>query len=160
MKEKQPLNERRNRLDRLSNGLFGRPEEIDRTEAEDLLRSAGQDLDTLASDLYARLYKQAQEYWMAKKPLPPLLKSAIDELRPLTAPPRNEKDLASQAQAKIERTVEDARTFPTWTRLEAQEFRPSAYRNKGELSEKDKEELDEITKRLNEKLRALRGHGL
>jgi hypothetical protein len=157
MSKAEDNEERRNRMSKLSDSLFGDAEEIDRGEAEELLRTAGLDPETIASEVYARLYRQAQEYWIANKPLPPLLKNAIDELRPLTAPPRNEKELGSQARTRMERKVEEARSFPVWTQSTTPEFRPSAYRNKSELSEKDKTVLDEITKRLNNKLKGPRG---
>ena len=67
-------------MNKLSEAVFGGPEQISREEARELLRSAGIDADTIADAVYARLYKQAQEYWMAQKPLPPLLKKAIEDL--------------------------------------------------------------------------------
>jgi hypothetical protein len=156
MNNNQNIEARRNRIRKLSDSIFGNAEEIERDEAEETLRVAGLDPEAFANEIYARLYKQAQEYWMANKPLPPLLKIAIEQLRPMTAPPRNEDDLATQARARVEHTVERARSFPLWAGSTAQEFQATAYRNKGELTEKDKRTLDDITKRLNDKLKGPR----
>ena len=157
MNKKPSIEDRRSRLNKLSDAVFGGPEEISREEARELLRSAGIDADTIADAVYARLYKQAQEYWMAQKPLPPLLKKAIEDLRPPTASPRNEKEMATQAKARIERVLEQSRHPHAWMQSTTPEFRPSAYRGKKKLSKKDESALDEIAKRLNDKLKGPQG---
>ena len=88
MNKKPSIEERLSRLNKLSEVLFGGAEEIDHDEARDLLRTAGIDADRIADAVYARLYKRAQEYSMVQKPLPPLLKKAIEDLRPSTASPQ------------------------------------------------------------------------
>src|ERR1700733_3802501 len=153
MNKKPSIEDRRSRLNKLSEAVFGGPEEISRDEARGLLRTAGIDADTIADAVYARLYKQSQEYWMVKKPLPPLLKKAIEDLRPSTALPRNEKEMATQAKSRIERVVEESRHPYAWMQSMPPEFRPSAYRGKKKLSKKDESALDEIAKRLNDKLK-------
>jgi hypothetical protein len=157
MNKKPSIEDRRSRLNKLSEAVFGGPEEISREEACELLRSAGLDADTIADGVYARLYKQAQGYWMANKPLPPLLKRAIEDLRPSTAPPRNEKEMATQAKARIERVIERSRHPQLWMQSTTPEFRPSAYRGRKKLSAKDESALDEIAKRLNDKLKGPQG---
>jgi hypothetical protein len=157
MNKKPSIEDRRSRLNKLSEAVFGGPEEITSEEARELLRSAGIDADAMANAVYARLYKQAQEYWMAQKPLPPLLKKAIEDLRPATAPPRSEKEMATQAKARIERVVERSRHPYAWMQSATPEFRPSAYRVKKKLSKKDESALDEIAKRLNDKLKGPQG---
>jgi hypothetical protein len=94
---------------------------------------------------------------MAQKPLPPLLKKAIEDLRPATAQPRNENEMATQAKARIERVVERSRYPHAWMPSITPEFRPSAYRGKKRLSKKDESALDEIAKRLNDKLKGPQG---
>jgi hypothetical protein len=157
MNKKPSIEERRSRLNKLSEGLFGGAEEINHDEARDLLRTAGIDADRIADAVYARLYKRAQEYWMAQKPLPPLLKKAIEDLRPSTASPRNEKEMATQAKSRIERVVEESRHPHAWMQSTTPEFRPSAYRGRKKLSKKDESALDEIAKRLNDKLKGPQG---
>jgi hypothetical protein len=157
MNKKPSIDDRRSRLNKLSEAVFGGAEEIDREEARELVRAAGIDPDAMAGAVYARLYKQAQEYWMANKPLPPLLKKAIDDLRPSTAPPRNEKEMATQAKARVERVVEQARHPQVWMQSTTPQFRPSAYRGKKKLSKKDETALDQIASRLNDKLKGSKG---
>jgi hypothetical protein len=157
MNKKPSIEERRSRLNRLSEAVFGGPEAISPDEARELLRAAGIDADTMADAVYARLYKQAQTYWMANKPLPPLLKKAIEDLRPSTASPRNEKEMATQARARVERVMEQSRHPHAGMQSTTLEFRPSAYRGKKKLSKKDESALDEIAKRLNDKLKGPQG---
>ncbi len=109
MKRRTP-EETRNRINRLSEALFGVPDEVGEEEAEQALREAGLDTEALQERMYQRLYAEAQQYWMAQKDLPPLLKKALDDLRPLSAPPRNEAELARQAKTSVERIVEKVQT--------------------------------------------------
>jgi len=157
MNKKPSMEDRQSKLKRLSEAVIGGPEKISREEARERLRAAGIDADTIADAVHARLYKQAQEYWMAQKPLPVLLKKAIEDLRPSTASPRNEKEMATQAKARIERVVEQSRHPYAWMQSTTPDFRPSAYRGKKKLSKKDESALDEIAKRLNDKLKGPQG---
>lgn len=146
--KKKSFEEARNRINRLSESLFGQASETDYSEAEELVRVAGLEPDDLKASLYRRLYMQAQQYWMAQKPLPTLLKKALDDLRPLTAPARNEKELGLQAKARIQRLLEQAKLLrllvPTTT---VPEFATN-YRKKGAVSPKDRMVLDAITDEL------------
>ena len=108
MKRRTP-EEARNRINRLSDALIGAPDEIGEDEAEQALCEAGLDTEALQERVYQRLYAEAQQYWMAQKDLPPLLKKALDDLRPLSAPPRTEAELARQAKTSVERIVEKAK---------------------------------------------------
>jgi len=152
MTTKGNSDEMRNRIKSLSESIFGGSGDLDIDEAEDLLRLAGCDPNALAADMYKRLYKDAQRYWNAGTTVPPLLKKALDDLRPPTEPPRNEKELEAQAQAKVESVVEQASAFPIWSQLSEVSFKAAAWRSKGELSEKDKNTLEEISKKLSAKL--------
>ena len=107
MKRRTP-EEARNRMNSLSDALIGAPDEIGEDEAEQALCEAGLDTEALQERVYQRLYAEAQQYWMAHKDLPPLLKKALDDLRPLSAPPRTEAELARQAKTSVERIVEKA----------------------------------------------------
>src|SRR5438309_11478762 len=107
MKNRTP-EESRKRINRLSEALFGTPDEIGEEEVEQLLSGAGLDPETINERVYKRLYAEAQQFWMAKKELPPLLKKALEDLRPLSAPPRNESELSRQVKAGVERIVEQA----------------------------------------------------
>jgi hypothetical protein len=143
----------RNRINKLSEALLGQPEDISLEEAEELLRLAEFDIDSVSANLYRRLHKEAQQYWMASKSLPPLLKQALDNLRPLTEPPRNEQELGKQARARVERIVEDAKIFPVLSHRGGTQFQVSAFRNKKDLStkglsKKDQSLLDEIAEEM------------
>lgn len=61
--KKQPFEETRNRINKISEALFGGPEEMDAGEAREILAAAGFDADDLDAKLYARLVKEAQHYW-------------------------------------------------------------------------------------------------
>ena len=138
----------RNRIDKLSEALLGQPEDISLEEAEELLRLAEFDIDSMSANLYRRFHKEAQQYWTASKSLPPLLKQALDNLRPLTEPPRNEQELGKQARARVERIVEAAKIFPMLSRTQGAQFQVSAFRNKKDQSKKDQSLLDEIAEEM------------
>jgi hypothetical protein len=156
MKNRTP-EENRNRINRLSEALFGTPEEIGEDEAVELLNEAGLDSESLADRVYEHLYAEAQKFWMAKKDLPPLLKKALQDLRPLSAPPRNESELAHQAKARVERIVEKAKLLASaLVPDEPLEF-AEAYRSKQGLTETDRKSLDAVQERLKEKIARLKG---
>jgi hypothetical protein len=140
----------RNRIDRLSDALTGEPEDIGLEEAEELLRCADIEPDTLSARLYKSLYQQAQQYWTASKPLPPLLKKALNDLRPLTEPPRTEVELGKQAKARVEQIVEQARGLPFLGQVELPQFQPSAFRNKKGLTNEDRSLLDALASEMND----------
>lgn len=148
MNRKLNRQEVRNRINKLSEALLGQPEDISLEEAEELLRLTEFDIDSLSANLYRRLYKEAQQYWMASKSLPPLLKQALDNLRPLTEPPRNEQELGKQARARVERIVEAAKVFPMLSHTQGAQFQVSAFRNKKDFSQKDQSLLDEIAEEM------------
>lgn len=158
MKKRSP-EEARNRINRLSEALFGEPEEIDEKEAGQALNEAGFDIDVLNDRVYKRLYAEAQQYWKAQKDLPPLLKSALEQLRPLSAPPRNESELARQAKAGVERVVEKAKLLASALVPDTPLTFAESFRNKKEpLTDADRKSLDTVQEQLKEKIERLKGH--
>ncbi len=155
MKNRSP-EESRNRLNRLSEALFGTPDEIGDDEADQLLSEAGVDSEALNERVYKRLYAEAQKFWMAKKELPPLLKKALEDLRPLSAPARNESDLARQAKAGVERIVEKAKLLASALVPDAPLEFSESYRNKQGLTEKDRNSLDQVQQQLKRKIERLK----
>ena len=155
MKNRTP-EESRNRINRLSEALFGTPDEIGEQEAEQLLSEAGLDSEAMSDRLYKRLYAEAQQFRMEKKELPSLLKKALEDLRPLSAPPRNESELAVQAKTGIERIVEKAKLLASAlvpdTPLEFAE----SYRNKQGLTDTDRNSLDAVQEQLKRKIERLK----
>src|SRR5580704_12956520 len=148
MNKKLNKREIRNRICKISDALLGQPEEIGPEEAEELLRVVEFNIDAVSANVYRRLYKEAQQYWIAGKTLPPLLKRALDNLRPLTEPARNEQELGKQAKARVERIVEEANVFPLMSQTQAPQFQVFAYRKKTELTKKDRSLLDEIAEEM------------
>lgn len=155
MKNRTP-EESRNRIKRLSEALFGTPDEIGEEEADQLLSEAGVDSDAVSDRVYQRLYAEAQKFWMAKKELPPLLKKALEDLRPLSAPARNESELARQAKAGVERIVEKAKLLASALVPDAPLEFSESYRNKQGLTEKDRNSLDEVQQELKRKIERLK----
>jgi hypothetical protein len=155
MKNRTP-EESRNRINRLSEALFGTPDEIGEEEAERLLSEAGLDSEAINDRLYKRLYAEAQQFWMAKKELPPLLKKALEDLRPLSVPPRNESELARQAKAGVERIVEKAKLVASALVPDAPLEFAESYRNKQGLTEKDRKSLNAVQEQLKRKIERLK----
>jgi hypothetical protein len=157
MNKERNVAEIRNRLKKLSESLLGGADEIDYAEADQIIGAAGASVSSVKANMYARLYKQAQEYWKAGNTLPPLLKKALDDLRPITEPARSEKELQNQAQVRVEGIVEQIKAIFSVLQVKEPEF-VAAYRNKGEISDTDKRTLDEITQDLRKRLMNSKGN--
>ncbi|MGA2850101.1 MAG: hypothetical protein ABSE46_13975 [Terracidiphilus sp.] len=156
MKHRTP-EEDRNRVNRLSEALIGAPDEIGCEEAEQALCEAGLDTEMLQERVYQRLYAEAQQYWMAQKDLPPLLKKALDDLRPISKPPRSEAELARQAKKSVERVVERAKLLASALVPEAPLSFAESYRNKKDLTETDRRSIDAVQEQLKKKIERLKG---
>ena len=155
MKNRTP-EESRNRIKRLSEALFVAPDEIGEEEAEQLLNDSGLESEAVSELVYKRLYSQAQEFWMAKKEIPPLLKKALEDLRPPSAPPRNESELARQAKAGVERIVEKAKSVASALVPDAPLEFAESYRNKQGLTEKDRKSLNAVQEQIKKKIERLK----
>jgi hypothetical protein len=155
MKNRTP-EETRNRITRLSEALFGTADEIGKEEAEELLTGAGLDSEATNERIYNRLYAEAQQYRIAGKDLPHLLKKALEELRPLSAPPRNEAELARQARAGVERIVEKAKLLASTLVPETPLTFAESYRNKQGLTDTDRKSLDAVQEQLKRKIERLK----
>jgi len=140
MKNRTP-EEARNRISRLSKALFGTLDEIGEEEAEQLLNEAGLNSEAINERVYKRLYSETQRYWIAKKDLPALLKKALEDLRPLSAPARNEVELSRQARAGVERIVEKAKLLASALVPETALTFAESYRNKQGLTDTDRKSL-------------------
>ena len=150
MSSTERMNQRINRLDRLSEHLFGEPGEVEYAEAEELLKTAGIDPSRLKDALYQRMSERSEKYRGTGKPLPLRLRQALEDLRPGSETPAHQTTAARTARVAIARLLEEIQELPT--RLSAgfiPEF-SAAYRNRTELSARDKEVLDEIMDELRE----------
>jgi hypothetical protein len=152
---KRTVEEARNRINRLSEGLFGSPEEITTEEAEEVLTEAGIDIERLHDRLYDRLHKEAQRFWGERKELPPLLKEALSELRPLSVNPQSDAELTRQARTNVDRIVDKAKMLGSLLPGAPPRFAES-YRNKTGVTKQDREKLDKVRSALQNKIESIR----
>ena len=85
------------------------------------------------------------------------MKKALDDLRPLSAPPRNEAELVRQAKTGVERIVEMAKLLASALVPEAPLTFAESYRNKQGLTEADRKSLDAVQEQLKKKIERLKG---
>src|SRR6185437_6221594 len=155
MKNRTP-EESRNRINRLSAALFGTSDEIGAEEAQKLLNEAGLDSELVNEAIYRQLYAEAQKFWIAQNELPPLLKKALEALRPLSAPARNESELAHQARVSVERVVNKAKLLASTLLPEIPIEFAESYRNKKDLTAGDRKSLDAVQEQLRKKIDGLK----
>lgn len=145
------INEGVERWNSISEGVFGEAAEIDTAEAEELLRSAGIDPAELKATLYRRMREQSEAAADRSRPLPPLVQKVLEDLRPAAEPDKDDAQASSMARLAVQRLLAEIRELSE--RLDAG-FVPvftAAYRNRSELSARDKKVLDQIAKGLAEK---------
>lgn len=142
------MDEQFEQLDRLSEGLLGDPSEVGSIEAEELLQAAGLDPRKLKNRLCQRMLKRAEEYSHAGRPLPPLLKQAIEDLRP----DRDKRVAANSAPATarlaVTRLLQEIAELPKRLSGGVMPTFSAAYRNKKELTARDKKVLDRVAEDL------------
>jgi hypothetical protein len=130
---------------------------MDSLEAQTLLHSAGIEPEDLKVRLEERLDRQAETYRRAGKPVPVLLKRALDDLRPLTSAPRNESELARQAKAAVRGVMERVKLLRSLRLEKGAPGFTMGYRNKKELSDRDKKLLDAVAEELRKRVAEHRG---
>lgn len=139
------------RWNAFSDGLFGEADEIDIAEAEELLKAAGVDPARLEENLYRRMLAHREEHLRDGKPVPELLEQAIRDLQPGAGPHDDESDLLRTVRFHVKRLLTEIRNLPEL--LETPAF-TAAYRNRSELSARDKKTLDKMAAELRKKTRA------
>lgn len=136
------------RLNSLSDRVIGGLAEVDASEAEELLRTAGIDPLQLKENLYLRMIERSKMFSAAGKPLPPLLQKALEELRPSQAGGESVSSLAETARRHVVQLLKEVEKLPKLLdRSETLTFM-AAYRMRAELSVRDKETLDNIAEDL------------
>jgi hypothetical protein len=141
------------RLDRLSDALFGPPGDLDVEEAAVNLRAAGIEPADVCRRMYARLCLTAQAYRLKQEPLPPLLKKALDDLRQYAANPKTQEDLDRGAISTISHIIDAVKTpFAVHSQLSNLVLSPAFRNKKAELSAKDQSTMDRLEKELLEDL--------
>lgn len=139
------MDEQFERWDRLSDRLFGEPSDVGSAEAEELLSAAGLDPQGFKNRLCHKMLKRAEEYSRVGRPLPPLLRQAIEELRPDQA---EGSSVSSKAQVVITRLLKEIEELPKRLSGGVMPTFSAAYRNKKELSARDKRVLDRVAEDL------------
>ena len=147
-----------NRLALLSDGILGSPEEIDAAEAKELLRDAGIEPEELKARFHQRFDRLAKDYAAKGQRVPPLLKQALADFRPGLLHSRTERELLREAQSAVRRLLEHAKLIPELLQKTPDLTFAAAYRRKKQLSDHDKNLLDEIARNLeNRKKNGKRG---
>jgi hypothetical protein len=137
------------RLDRISNALFGSPEDMDIAEAVEDLKVAGIEPEELCNRMYERLCIVAREYRLRQEDVPPILRKALDDLRPSTSPARTQEELDRQADSTISRLVNAVKARFTMSSVSSGLTLSSSFRNKkSEKSAKDQRTIDRLEKEL------------
>jgi hypothetical protein len=140
------LNER---LDRMSDALFGAPEHMDLIDALEDLKTVGIEPEELCIRMYDKLCLEAQAYRLRQENVPTLLKKALEDLRPSTVPPRTQVELDRRASSTVSRIVEGLKarlTLPS--DLSGLTVSPSFRNKKSEKSAKDQQIIDRLENEL------------
>ncbi len=136
------------RLNALSDRVFGEAGEIDAAEAEVLLQAAGIDPARLKSDLYERFKERSSTYAASGKPLPPRLRQALRDLEPSAQASSEESLLIRAGKLRVRRLLTEIKNLPLVLELEGTPAFTAAYRNRRELTARDKQVLDGIADEL------------
>lgn len=142
------------RWNALSDGLFGEADEIDIAEAEELLKAAGVDPARLEENLYRRMLAHREEHLRDGKPVPELLEQAIRDLQPGAGPHDDESHLLRTVRLHVKRLLTQIRNLPELLETGMTPAFTAAYRNRSELSARDKKTLDKMAAELRKKTRA------
>lgn len=139
------------RLNALSDRLFGEAAEVEATEAEELLRAGGIDPARLKGDLYRRMLERSETYARAGKPLPPLLDRALRDLQPGAEANGEESPMRRAIRLYVRRLLAEIESLPKRLETGILPAFTAAYRNRRELSARDKKTLDKIAEELRRK---------
>jgi hypothetical protein len=140
------LNER---LDRMSAALFDAPEDMDLVDAVEDLKTVGIEPEELCIRMYEKLCLEAQAYRLRQEYVPPLLKRALEDLRPSTVPPRTQVELDRQANSTVSRIVEAVKgRFNLPSDLSGLTVSPSFRNKKAENAAKDQQIIDRLENEL------------
>lgn len=139
------------RLNRLSERLFGEAVEIEPAEAEELLKTAGIDPARLKGALYQRMLERSRGYSDAGQLQPPLLRQALEDLKPVSEGSKTEGTMAWTARLAVTRLLSQIRELPKLLNAGFTPVFTAAYRNRKELSARDKQILDQVAEDLRKK---------
>lgn len=137
-----------------SDELFGEADEIDIAEAEELLKAAGVDAVRVEENLYRRMLAHREKHMGDGKPVPELLEQAIRDLQPGAGPQDDESHLLRTVRLHVKRLLTEIKNLPKVLETGKTPAFTAAYRNRSELSVRDKKTLDKIAAELRKKTRA------
>lgn len=135
------------RWKKLTESLLGDIDEITRDEARQILANSEIDGQRVTERIHSKLSGYADSLRLQRRPVPEQILEALEGLRPDTAPPRNIKELEQEAERWIDRL-----SRPVSETLAPPQLAFS-YRKKKALSPEDKEVLDKLAKKLEEKIK-------
>jgi len=136
------------RITVLSDRVLGPPNEIDAAEAEDLLRAVNIDPQELKAEFHRRFDALAKQHAARGERVAPLLKRALADFRPGVPHSGPERELLREAQTAIRQVLRQTQQLPQLLQQLADLTLATAYRKRKELSEHDRELLDEIAEQL------------
>ena len=136
------------RIALLSDRILGPPNEIDAAEAEDLLRAMNIDPQELKAEYHRRFDALAKQHAARGERVARLLKQALADFRPGVSYSRPERELLREAQTAIRQVLRQVQQLPQLLQQLPDLTLATAYRKKKELSEHDRELLDEIAEQL------------
>ena len=136
------------RIALLSDRVLGSPSEIDAAEAEDLLRAVNIDPQELKAEFHRRFDALAKQHTARGERVARLLKQALADFRPGVSYSRPERELLREAQTAIRQVLRQVQQLPQLLQQLPALTLATAYRKKKELSEHDRELLDEIAEQL------------
>jgi len=139
---------RADRIALLSDHILGSPNEIDAAEAEDLLRAMNIDPQELKAEFHRRFDALAKQHAARGERVARLLKQALADFRPGVSYSRPERELLREAQTAIRQVLRQVQQLPQLLQQSPALTLATAYRKKKELSEHDRELLDEIAEQL------------
>lgn len=143
---------RNERLNEISDALFGAPEELGDADAAEDLETAGVDREELCARMYERLCAEAKDYRLNGKQVPLLLRKALEDLRKRAGPPRTSEEMNNRADSKIAKLFESIRLPLSQATGEGVLAFSVSYRNKKEQPAKDQQIIERLEKRLTKEM--------
>jgi hypothetical protein len=100
---------RNERLDKISDALYGSPEELTAAEAAEDLEAAGVDREELHCRMYDKLCLLAQGYRLKGEEPPHHLAKAVEELRKKVGQPRTREEFERRADSTVSKLLDGVR---------------------------------------------------
>jgi hypothetical protein len=143
-------NKKRNeRLNQVSNALFGAPDDLSPTEAVEDLEIAGINREELCARMYEKLSAVAREYRMRQEEVPHLLRKALEDLRKKVGPPKTREEADHRADSTISKLLEAVNAPLSHAFGTPELVFNASFRNKAsEQSAEDRKIIEELEKEL------------